>query len=319
MKLRREFLAGVWILLGLNVLLAFGAIGLLTRMSPAIRDILEENVVSIEAAEVMLSVLAVSTDEPVVSAENRERFSQALRRAEGNVTESGEIPVLARIEAESSRAFRGERNSVSALTRALLEFSSINRAAMRKADEEARRLGTAGAWVAVFLAAFSLAVGLLVLTRLERRLVYPLTEIDRVLKAIASGDRYRRCNVAGLPNEIRGLFESLNAMLDRIWEAGTEGEGSQSPEERSGDPSLLDRAALNHLLEGYGGPAFVVDRDGRIGASNQEGLIVLGQPEGDGLRADLDHVVKGGDPPGSLEAIRLRDVGWLCILRRPVR
>jgi hypothetical protein len=81
----------------------------------------------------------------------------------------------------------------------------------------------------------------------------------------------------------------------------------------------LDRAALNHLLEGYGGPAFVVDRDGRIGASNQEGLIVLGQPEGDGLRADLDHVVKGGDPPGSLEAIRLRDVGWLCILRRPVR
>ncbi len=319
MRLRREFLAGVWTLLGLNVLLAFGAIGLLTRMSPAIRDILEENVVSIEAVEVMLSVLAVSGDEALVSAENRERFVQAQRRAEANVTESEEIPVLARIEAESRRAFRGERESFPALTRALLELSSINRAAMRKADEEARRLGTAGAWVAVFLAAFSLAAGLLVATRLERRLVYPLTEIDRVLKAIASGDRYRRCNVAGLPSEIRGLFESLNATLDRIWEADTEGEGSQSREERLGDPWLLDRKALTHLLEGHGGPAFVVGNDGSIGASNQEGLILLAQPEGDGLRADLDNVVKGGDPPSTLEAIRLGDVGWLCILRRPVR
>ena len=53
MQLRREFLVGLGILVVLNVLFAFGAIGLLLRMSPAIERILKENVSSGEAADEM--------------------------------------------------------------------------------------------------------------------------------------------------------------------------------------------------------------------------------------------------------------------------
>ena len=98
MNLRRNFLIGVGILLSLNLLLALGAIGLLTRMSPAIREIIEENVVSLEACEVMLSVLASGEEEGELSSRSRRRYRDALERAKNNVTEKEEVPVLEQIE-----------------------------------------------------------------------------------------------------------------------------------------------------------------------------------------------------------------------------
>ena len=44
MQLRREFLVGLGTLVTLNILFAFGAIGLLLSMSPAIELILQENI-----------------------------------------------------------------------------------------------------------------------------------------------------------------------------------------------------------------------------------------------------------------------------------
>ena len=83
MRLQRDFLLSVGILVAFNILLAFGAIGLFTRMSPAIERILQENVYSTDAAEEMLALLA------------RDRFPADLAQ--------GEIPVLVNLCLSNSK------------------------------------------------------------------------------------------------------------------------------------------------------------------------------------------------------------------------
>ena len=80
MELRRNLLFSIAALVILNLLLAFGAIGLFGRMGPAIARILQDNVYSLEACEAMLTELARSNGNP---AENsaRERFEDALQHA----------------------------------------------------------------------------------------------------------------------------------------------------------------------------------------------------------------------------------------------
>jgi len=93
MPLRRNFLLSVGMLLACNVLLAFGSIGLLTRMSPAIERILRENVSSDEAVEYMLVLLAQAARERPSDARQK-HFEQALQRARKHVTEPEEVSVL---------------------------------------------------------------------------------------------------------------------------------------------------------------------------------------------------------------------------------
>ena len=195
MQLRREFLLGVGCLVGFNVLLALGAVGLFTRMGPAIENILEENVFSNEAAEDMLVVLAKASRgvrEPV----DQEQFEQALLRARENVTEAEEIPVLAQIDARKEAAFSGDEEAIAAIGAAVSELVGINRQAMTKADERAQRLGAAGAWAAVVIALVSFGLSVVVALRLEKRVVDPLIELQSVLEAVHSGNTFRRCRTA---------------------------------------------------------------------------------------------------------------------------
>ena len=65
MRLTHAVRAGAWLLVGLNLLLSFGAIGLLTRMTPAIAQIMERNGQSIKACEDLLTLFALAGDHPL--------------------------------------------------------------------------------------------------------------------------------------------------------------------------------------------------------------------------------------------------------------
>lgn len=217
MELRRNLIFSIAALVALNLLLAFGAIGLFSRMGPAIARIIQDNVYSLEACEVMLSELAAAQGKPVAGAA-KERFDDALGRAKNNVTENGERSVIDRIRGASDRALAGDTAAATAVVADIGELIRINRAVMARADLEAQRLGRAGAWAAVFMGLLSFIISLIVLRYIEGRVVAPFEQVYAVLEASRRGDVHRRCHSAKAPAEIKAVMQSVNSLLDERME-----------------------------------------------------------------------------------------------------
>lgn len=213
MELRRELMLTIGMLVVFNLLLAFGSIGLLARMGPAIEHILQENVFSIVAAEAMLAALAEAGGEPLTP-EARQSVLRALDNAQRNVTEAAERPVLDRVRDALPRALDGDAEARRAAVAAVRELIAINREAMRDVDEAAQRLGNAGAWAAVFIGFLSFLLSIVIVVRLQKRFVQPLVDLHAVLENARAGDRLRRCRLSDAPREVIQVTQSVNRLLD---------------------------------------------------------------------------------------------------------
>ncbi len=310
MQLRREFFLGVGTLVGLNILLAFGAIGLFTRMGPAIERILEENVVSSEAAEEMLSVLIEAARGPVGD-ESRRRFEAGLELAMANITEEDEKPVLSRIQESHAAALSGEAEAIARVVQSVQRLAAINRLAMSDADRRAQQLGAAGAWAAVFIALGSFLLSAIVIASLERRVVAPLVELHAVLEVARVGDGHRRCRMAKGPIEVQRVLTAVNTILERLF-LGPDNDVRSRVESRA----KIERHALVHLLEERQEATVLIDEEGEILAANNQGLAILGAPDGQDVRQLLRETPRSDpSPPEGLEPTRLEGGGWLCTIR----
>ena len=214
MTLRGSYLAGIGVLVLIQVLLAFGVIGLLTRMSPAVQEILAENVYSNEAAEDVMAALALAI--AGIEGDHRERFDDALARARHNVTEDEEVPVIEALERHGDRVLRGESAALPLALEAAEHLIEINRSAMERANERAQRLGTTGAWTAVVLGLTGFLVSVLVVRRTIFGVVEPVEELEAVLRSFREGDRYRRCQGRAASQEMRHVLGAVNTLLDRV-------------------------------------------------------------------------------------------------------
>ncbi len=253
MRPSMEARVGVWLLLGVQLLTSLGGVVLLGRMSPAVEQILTENVYSTEAVEEMLEVLA-TTDDPA-------QFERAFTRARGNITEAAEVPLLAEIEAGAPSALRGDADATAAVARALRALGAVNRDSMTRANANAERLGLAGAWAMALLGFLGFLVSLIVRRRIEARLLAPILEVDAVLEACRGGDEYRRCH-ASQDEAGNRLMSNLNWLLDRR-------EGV--PDVPTEDLAL--RAALVTLLDDLvAAPCVLLDAHGAVVAVNQAAL-----------------------------------------------
>ncbi len=213
MELRRELLFTIGGLVLLNLLLAFGSVGLFVRMGPAIDLILQENVYSIVAAEEMLSELATAGGAPLaVDAESR--IALSMEKARKNITEDEERPVLHELEQALPGAVSGDSRARERAIDAIRQLIEINREAMQLVDQEARQLGSAGAWAAVFIGFLSFLLSLIVVLRLQSRFVRPLVDLYEVLESARSGNRLRRCRLQDAPREVIQVTESVNLLLD---------------------------------------------------------------------------------------------------------
>lgn len=230
-EMKRDLLLGIGVLVAAQILLAFGAIGLLLRIQPVIDRILHENIYSIEAAEEMLLVLALTPEKGGADRELEGRFFGALARARDNVTLSEKPEILNRIEEGFRDSIGGGALPRARLVAGIEELSAINRRAMRQTRDQASRLSEAGAWAAVLMAVLGFAVGVVVLIRVDRRIAEPLDEIDAVLRAYRGGDAYRRCQFRDAPPELRELMGTVNDLLDR---RASGGEPREAPSAEAG-------------------------------------------------------------------------------------
>ena len=214
MRLGQTIWMGAWILIGLNLLMAFGSIGVFIRMAPAIEVIIEQNERSLQACEKMLASLALADKHAADIPPLKASFSTALKNAQNNITEKKEPAALDAIDQNYTRAFEGDFASKIRTVDAILLLGEINREAMVRADKKARQLGSAGAWGVVFMASAVFFTGMLFMRALKKNLVMPLEEIDAVLTAHKSGNTMRRCTGIHLQKDIRRIFNNVNAFLD---------------------------------------------------------------------------------------------------------
>jgi hypothetical protein len=214
MRLAQSVRLGAWILIGLNLLMAFGSIWVFIRMSPAIEVIIEQNERSLQACETMLAALAVTGPSAANTDELRASFAAALKNARNNITEVEEPDALAAIDQNYVPAFDGAVSAKIRTVEAILFLGEINREAMVKADQKAQQLGNAGAWGVVFMASAVFLTGMLFLRGLKKNLVQPLQEIDAVFTARQRGDTLRRCTGSRLSKDVRRVFNNVNAFLD---------------------------------------------------------------------------------------------------------
>jgi len=290
---------GLGSLIALLLVVSFGSIALLTRMSPAIERILDENVSSLDASEEMLSTLAKQGDTAAPAGEQRQ-FLDATKRIRANITEPEESPIVERIETRGPRAITGDHMSRVRTIQALIELGDINRSAMMRADQRAKRIGVAGAWAVAFLAAFGIALSWVVLARIRRHLLLPLGELVETLDASARGDTFRRCNAENAPRELAHAMKVANALLD---------EAAAHAARVKPDDEGHDRAILLHLLDELPKPVAAVDAHGKVIAANQRALARLEEADGPALRRALT------DDDAGVERTRIRDADlWFCEL-----
>ncbi|MCB9692260.1 MAG: hypothetical protein H6736_10645 [Alphaproteobacteria bacterium] len=283
MRLPIEARFGLAVLAALQLLTSAAGIALLARMSPAVEEILTQNVYSTEAVEAMLGA-RVLHDEP--------GFTTALERARGNITEPEETELLARIErAHAAEAAPGGEER---LVADLHTLGEVNRLSMVRADERARSLGLAGAWAMALLGVAGFGVTLAVYRRMERRLLATVVEVDAVLEAARQGDRMRRCvPVSRLEHEHR-LAANLNWLLERAEREGGFRE----------DPAV--RATLLALVDGEEAPV-AVGVEEQVVALNAAALDLAAAP---GRWDALVGALLAGEAREGWTLTRLARQGW---------
>lgn len=215
MRLAKAFCLGAWLVVVVNLLMAFGAIGIFTRMTPAIAEIISNNERSLKACEEMLAAMVMATGEISDSSSQQKDFKAALVRAGNNVTEGEEPAAITIINSRYEAAFNGNKGAIKATTAAILQLSGINRNAMAEADRRAQQLGNGGAWGIVFMAIFSFIIGIVFIRQMNDKLLIPLEEIKTVLLEHQAGETRRRCAGINLPSDIRSTFGIINQLLDR--------------------------------------------------------------------------------------------------------
>jgi len=298
MKAASEIRLGLGIMLGMQALMTLGAIGALSRMSPAIERIITENEVSIEAVEDMLAALA-SPD----AAQRRKDFEVALQKARDNVTEDEEKPLIEAIGNEGKAVLSGANTDSGSLVRSLRALSDVNRSSMHRADDRAKRLGAAGAWTAVLIGLASFLASAFVFRRISRRILAPIEELRSVIEARRERDPHRRIAMRAATADLQSVGDALNDLIETRKEEG----GARS------DMLAAERAALILLLDRSTEAVAVVDRSGRIAAANTACDILLSSATGPRLKAMLESVPSGQAPPH----VRVEDArgqAWICFL-----
>jgi hypothetical protein len=216
MKLLSHIRLGAFLLIGLNLLMAFGSIWIFTRMAPAIEIIIDQNERSLEACEKMLTALALNGSGETDKNRLLSLFVESLKTAQNNITELGEPEALDSITNNYRSAFAGDTAAAGTTISAINRLGEINREAMIRADKRARQLGNGGAWGVVFMASAVFLAGLFFVRILQRNVVRPLEEIYHVVTASQLGDTGRRCSEADIPKDIKTIFDGINGLLDTI-------------------------------------------------------------------------------------------------------
>ncbi|HUT79417.1 MAG TPA: hypothetical protein VM285_17090, partial [Polyangia bacterium] len=220
-----------------------------------------------------------------------------------NVTEPEEPQLIEAVAGAREDAFAGDPEALRRTVEVLAELGGVNRAAMMRVDDDAKRLGNAGAWAVVFLALSALGLSVAVVGRLRRRVVKPL---ERIHAVVTDEHRERRCHVVGGPRELVRIGKEVDRLLDD-WERI-----DRSTRIPAGGP---ERQLLLALLDVWERPTVIADGGGNLVAANRAAQELLFGEQGADLRGLLGKAVAGEPGSPRFSSVTLASEGYrLCTI-----
>lgn len=287
MEIRRDMTYALGALIIAGLVLSFASIGLFMRMGPAIERIRHDNVASMDAARDILVVFTATCGEDL-TASDRARIDKALARAGTNLTVDNEDALTQAVTDAVSRALTGDRAALREVARTADDLAQANSDAMWESDGDAQRLGEAGAWTAALGGLALVLLGIYALGRMRRRVIAPLTELERVLDAVRRGDQHARCKPIRGAVELEGAMKNANALVDRLY--GMEAKVSGLADAHA--------AGLVAMLEREPAPMWLVAVPDGVLAANGKGHEELSGRQAAGLRQRLDIAARNGRADG---------------------
>ncbi len=215
MNIAQSVKTGLFALIFFNLIMALSSIWIFMRMSPAIENILSKNERTLKSCEEMLIALSLVSQDRIKNQKLIKNFENSLKMADLNITEKKEPEVLKRIKRNYKKAFKGFYNEKEKTIFALENLAEINRKAMASADSKAKKFGSAGAWMIVFMASALFFTGLLLKRIIKNHLLKPLYEIHSVISENLKNITLRRCTGHDLPPDIRAIYNEINQYIDR--------------------------------------------------------------------------------------------------------
>jgi len=210
----------------LNLLMAIACIWSLSRMAPAVQNIIHKNERSLDICEKMFVVLIKLTNNKDESHNKIFDFEKLLELASNNITEENEEELIDQIKVYYKYALNGDIEALEKTVEKISSLSEINRKAINTADKVSKKFAVAGSWFVVFWAAGMFFLGMYYKRILLKDIIYPYEEINAVLNANLTGDKFRRCSGHEAVDEINGIYSKINMILDKK-SAGLESESDR--------------------------------------------------------------------------------------------
>jgi NtrC-family two-component system sensor histidine kinase KinB len=245
---RRLLLAQAPVVLALAAVCIFSIV-VISLLGSHSQTILKDNYRSVLATQRMkeaiermdsaaLFLVAGQRQKGIEQAEKfRPLFESELKVQEGNITESGEKEFTQRLRrawAQYQAQFdRLEKSATADEARSLYfsdlegaflnvkaaadEILAINQDAMVRKSDAVRRTAERMNTITISVAFAALVLGLLISTRLTRRMLQPLSELSEATRKIGEGDFEARARVRG-HDELARVAQDFNAMAGRLAE-----------------------------------------------------------------------------------------------------
>lgn len=213
MKLSNSIKICGYFLVSINLIISFSTIWLFLRIVPAIDSIVQNNVSSLEAAESMLTSLIVIENEGATK-KDLQAFKVALKSAMQNVSKNDEKIAIGIIERSYKQAFNNDVTSRKELRFAIDYLFQINKDEILRLKNEAAKASKAGAWGLAFMALIAFFLTLLLLKRLDKKLLVPVKELYEVIRSYKKRNKFRRCMGENVNSDIKLIFDGVNELLD---------------------------------------------------------------------------------------------------------
>lgn len=212
MDLRRSTYSIWGSLILLNLLLAWGAIGLFTRMEPLIEKSWHAEVATFTWSEELLLQIAKLNELTWTPQTAKQLHEQVSQRIQLSSPRERELlgPLLHSLHTPPAWSPQLQQE----LAEQLEPWVRFQRTQSQSSLQEAHLLGQAGAWSAVGLSLLTLLLSLVLLARIKRTLILPLEELHQVLEESESGHRLRRCHPRPSFSEMQKIQERINRLLD---------------------------------------------------------------------------------------------------------
>lgn len=346
MKLSGKMLVAQLPMVAALMVIAASALYLTVRFALAPSEIMHENFRSFDAGRAMLravdgidtEVLSASLQDRAVSATTlstlQDSFDRELRLQENNITEDGEHAATERVRRawttyRAGLEGRPHPNGLAAhrarsveLQAAIETILEMNRSAMGRKSDEARRVAQRVVSLLALTAVVTLVAAVLVSAAWIRRTVAPVRVLERAVQRVSEGDFGASIRFHG-SDEIALLSSSFNTMAAHLeqYRQSSVGRLMEANNRLVSVINSLPDAVVVYDLDGK--PVVCNELANRLLSSDGIALDSLPERLRGAVTDAFEAVRRTGDPyePTSLEAaVELQDSPrWLLVVGTPTR